>query len=394
MIPTSLQEPLKTLRKPEARPIRFTEVTNWDALWPRKTEWNALVERSETNTIFQTFEWHASWWRTFGDNARLLVLLVEAGNELIGIAPLMVSEQRVLGQKRQIVQFIGAPVESDYCDFIVDRRQPEALPLLLRWLVENDQQWDLLHFSDIPNTSTTLRVLPEFFGQRSYLTDVRVLYEAPTHIFSDPIEDQKLVKKKSLQRHYNYFRRNGQLEFRNCATVEEIMGYLESFFQQHIQRWSLTDTPSQFLDRRQRIFYKELVQALASSGWLLFSVVLFNQTPIAFHCGFEYGNRIIWYKPTFNIDYLKHSPGEVLLKYLLEYALERNAAEFDFTIGEEAFKYRFANHVRLNYAVGVFRHSWPYHINRFWLDAKTLMKRSPTIARLGRRFLRRWQNLR
>lgn len=394
MLSTHLQQSLNILQKPGTRSIRLTEVNGWDALWPWKDEWNALVERSETSTIFQTFEWHASWWKTFGDNGRLLVLLAEAGNELIGIAPLWLSEGSVFGQKQRVVQFIGAPVESDYCDFIVDRAHPEVLPLILHWLAENDRRWDLLHLSDIPNTSTTLHVLPEFFKHRRYLTDVRMLYEAPTRIFGDQTEDRKVVKKKSLQRHFNYFRRNGQLEFKNCATVEEITGYLESFFHQHIQRWSLTETPSQFLDPQQRIFYKELVQAFGSSGWLLFSVVLFDQTPIAFHFGFEYGNRLIWYKPTFNTDYLKHSPGEVLIKFLLEYALERKVAEFDFTIGEEAFKYRFANHARQNYAVGVFRRPLPYYINRFWLDTKALIKRSPTSARLGRRLLRYWRNSR
>jgi len=389
----TFQESTKTPHCPGAEPIRITWVGDLDVLWSRKTEWNVLVERSETNTIFQTCEWHASWWKAFGDNARPLLLLAETAGKIVGIAPLMLSEQRVLGRRRRIVEFIGAG-SSDYCDFIVDPTQCEVLPLMLQWLVKNDHQWDLLRLSNIPNTSTTLRVLPGFFNQRGYLTDVRVLYEAPTRIFGDPVADQKLVKKKSLRRHYNYFRQHGQLEFKNCVTAEEIIGCLDLFFQQHIQRRALTDSPSQFLDERQRTFFREAAQALAPSKWLLFSVLLFNQTPIAFHFGFEYGNRIIWYKPTFAVDYFKHSPGEVLIKYLLEYALEREVTEFDFTIGEEAFKERFANHVRLNYAVRVFRDSLSYHVDRFWLGTKALIKRSPTLACLGRRLLRRWRDLR
>ncbi len=220
------------------------------------------------------------------------------------------------------------------------------------------QQWDVLQLADIPETSPTLRALPAFFEQRGRLTDVRALYEAPTRIFGDPAADRQLVKKKSLRRHENYFRQHGTLEFKHAVHVEEIDAYLDIFFQQHIQRRALTDTPSQFLDDRQQ-------------AW----------------------NRFIWYKPSFDVAYFKHSPGEVLIKNLLEYVLERNLAEFDFTIGEEAFKYRFANHVRLNYAVHVFRHPLPYHVNRLLLDTKAFVKRSPAFIRLGRWLIRRWPSL-
>jgi CelD/BcsL family acetyltransferase involved in cellulose biosynthesis len=192
-----------------------------------------------------------------------------------------------------------------------------------------------------------------------------------------------------MRSHCNYFRRQGQLEFRNCTSADEIIAYLDRFFQQHIERWALADTPSSFLDVRQQAFYRELVQQLAPAGQLLFSVLLLDRAPIAFHFGFEHQGRIIYYKPSFDIDYFKHSPGLVLLKYLLEYALERGAAEFDFSIGEESYKYRFANHARKNYAVRVFRRRVSYQLDRLLLDMKSLIKQSPILARLGRRILGR-----
>lgn len=394
MILADVQESINLSYQPQTQPLQLTVIKEWEALRSRKMEWDALVKQSEINTVFQTFGWHASWWKAFGEKYQLRVLLAEAAGELVGIAPLMLSTQRLLGQRRRVLEFIGAPLGSDYCDFITDQAQPEVLPLLLQWLVEHDQQWEVLKLADIPGSSPTLEMLPVFFQQRGYRSDKRVLYEAPTRLFGDPVADQALLNKKSLRRHSNYFRRNGQLEFKNCRSSEEITPHLELFFEQHIQRRALTDSPSQFLDERQRTFYRELVQQLAPTGALLFSIVLYNQRPLAFHLGFEYDSRIIWYKPTFDVNYTKHSPGEVLLKYLLQYALDRGASEFDFTIGEEAFKYRFANHVRLNYGIRVFRHSTSYYTERMWLDTKALIKQSPALARLGRASLRHWQNFR
>lgn len=387
---TTLAHPsITTLHHLKSQQIQIRRVDDLEALWPRRAEWNALVARSQTNSAFQTFEWHSSWWRVFGGDVQLLLLLAESDGQMVGVAPLMVSDRRLLGRWRRVVEFIGTG-SSDYCDFITDPARCEVLPLMLSWLLENENQWDVLQLTNIPNTSSTLSTLAEFFSERRYPADVRLLYEAPTRLFGDPVQDQQLVKKKSLRRHYNYFRRSGQLEFKHCQTAEEIMGYLDLFFEQHIRRRALTDTPSLFLDERQRVFYREVVWTLAPTGWLRFSVLLFNQTPLAFHFGFEYGNRLIWYKPTFNVEYARHSPGEVLIKCLLEYALDRGVAEFDFTIGEEAFKYRFANHRRLNYAVRVFRQMTLFHAHRVWLDTKALVKRSPTLARWGRSALKRW----
>src|SRR6266498_2549930 len=213
---TLVEQPATIPQWPPEAPIRVTQVDDLDLLWARKAEWNALVERGATNTVFQTCEWHACWWKTLAGDARPFVLLAESAGEMVGVAPLMLSERRVLSRKRRVVEFIGAR-SSDYCDLIVDQRRPEVLPLLLEWLAEHDQQWDVLQLADIPETSPTLRALPAFFEQRGRLTDVRALYEAPTRIFGDPAADRQLVKKKSLRRHENYFRQHGTLEFKHAV---------------------------------------------------------------------------------------------------------------------------------------------------------------------------------
>jgi CelD/BcsL family acetyltransferase involved in cellulose biosynthesis len=373
------------------RAIEVTVVRDFATLELRKGEWNRLAERAQTNTVFQTYECHASWWKALGGDRRLLILLAEAHGELIGAAPLMASERLFLGRRQRVVEFIGAR-SFDYCDFVIDRTRPDILPLFLGRLADGKGSFDQLYLRNIPDTSTTVSELRGFFERRGLPTDIRVLHKAPTRLFNDPATDRELPNKKSLKRHYNYFQRLGELEFRNCTSAEEAFGYLDEFFEQHVRRRAVTDTPSLFRDEHMRSFFRELVRTLAPRGWLLFSVVLFNRKPIAMHFGFEYGNRITWYKPAFDMDYAKHSPGEVLMRYLLEYALERKAAELDFTIGDEPFKSRFANHTRLNYAVRVFRRRLEYYVTRLLLDARKRVERWPGLRRLARKVMGRWRD--
>jgi CelD/BcsL family acetyltransferase involved in cellulose biosynthesis len=370
--------------------IEVSVISDFDELHPRRAEWNELVARAGTSTIFQTYECHASWWKVFGNTGRLLVLIAEADGELVGIAPLMLVEHGRPWGTRKVVQFIGAR-SFDYADFIVHCDWPAVSALLAARLGEIAPDVDTLYCRDVPQDSATIPALVDVFSAHGWRLDVRRLYSAPTRLFNDPAADRQLANKKSLKRHYNYFMRTGLLEFRDCRSAEEVMPYLDAFFEQHIGRRSSTDTPSVFLDDRARVFFRELVRSLTPHGWLLFSVVLFDQKPIAMHFGFEYGDRLTWYKPAFAIEFAKHSPGEVLIKHLLEYALERKVGELDFTIGDEAFKYRFANHTRANYAVRAFRRARVYHLHRVILASRALVERFPAATAIGRRMLGRWR---
>ena len=108
-------------------------------------------------------------------------------------------------------------------------------------------------------------------------------------------------------------------------------------------RWSATEHPSLFLDTQQRGFYERLVDVGCEEGWLRFTVVEWNGAPIAFHLGFSFRDRYLWYKPSFDVSKAKWSPGEVLLRHLLLAAIDEGIRIFDFGIGEEPFKARFSN---------------------------------------------------
>ena len=84
---------------------------------------------------------------------------------------------------------------------------------------------------------------------------------------------------------------------------------------------------------------------------LRFAVLTLDGHPVAYHLGFEAKGKFVFYQPAFDIDYWKWYPGEVLMRQLLLYAQDRGLSEFDLSRGGEAFKDRFATHVRENLTV-------------------------------------------
>jgi len=285
-------------------------------------------------------------------------------------------EKGPTGRVRSHVRFIGSENHaSDYCDFITDPDVPEALGALLDNLSAGSSaiyRIDLSHFpTHSPHQARTL----EYFKNRGMRAFAESRVDAPVRILGDVEADLKTANKSSLKRHAGFFQKSGELRFHRCTSEQEILGFLERFFEQHKSRWARTASPSQFFDPAQRAFYGELVRQLFPRGWLRFDVVLFNGEPLAFHFGFEYRRCFIWYKPTFDVRFAARSPGEVLIKFLLEDAIEKQLEEFDFTVGAEAFKYRFANRVRSVNRVIAFRSAGDYWVYRGLQGGKAMLKK-------------------
>jgi CelD/BcsL family acetyltransferase involved in cellulose biosynthesis len=127
-----------------------------------------------------------------------------------------------------------------------------------------------------------------------------------------------------------------------------IFSQLDGFFAQHISRRSATTNPSLFVDSKQREYYRNIVVEIGPTGWLRFTRIDWNDRAIAYHFGLSYHGRYLFGVPSFEMELQRHSPGEVLLRQLLLAAIEEGADVFDFGIGDEAYKYRFAtSEVRL-----------------------------------------------
>lgn len=351
--------------------IDIRQIPNWDHAEQYHTAWNALV-----TCVFQTYEWNQAWWQSFGAGHELLLLGAFEDSSLVGIAPFMITHQK-FPVPRKTIRFIGSMnYASDYCSFITRPDRGDVLNAFGTWLDSHPELWNELDFFNMVEGSPELAIFQSRFNRNNRSRfDLRYLCDAPTRFLGNPEEDKDLVNRKSLKRHFNWFKNQGELSFGHLEQKKEILGQLDQFFEQHIGRRSVTEDASQFLDPRQKVFYQSLVETMAPQGWLKFFAVHLNGVPIAYHIGFEFSGKFYWYKPTFDIQYIKKSPGEVLLKTLFEYAIDRKLAEFDFTVGNEAFKYRFSNHVRKLYRFRAFRTWAHYALFKTQIQSRALVRR-------------------
>lgn len=321
-------------------------------------EWNALTLKSPTRTIFQTYQWLWSWEKTFKDQCEPLYIVLDSsdGSGIQAVAPLMITEE-FWGQR--VIKFLGDG-KADYCDLLYVDGRLDLLEKLFDHLFAVRERWECIQLNSIPAESPTIGGIQQLCRRYGCRLLQRELYPSPTMLIKGREEwAWKLFNKYSLRRRQNYFQRQGRLTFKTVRGLE-VMPYLDGFFAQHIARWANSGSPSLFLDEKNRLFYQELARALCGTDWLVLSIVELDGRPLAMHVGFDYEGKLLWYKPSFDPAYAKHSPGLLLLRYLIAYAIERKHEEFDFSIGDEPFKQRFCNHVRTTVQVQVFKDSFTY----------------------------------
>jgi CelD/BcsL family acetyltransferase involved in cellulose biosynthesis len=264
----------------------------------------------------------------------LLLLLGEREERPTVIAPLFADSGMVF--------FVGSG-GSDYLDFIGDLGDGAALARILamaRERVEGFLGFRFCHVPDHSRTGELLRCAAKQLGM--FCFDEGEMTAPVLDLHGDPEHAAAVARKKSLLRHERYFVRNGDLDVVHFSDRQAILPQLRDFFAQHVARWSRTPYPSLFEDGLQRQFYEHLVRLAGAAGWLRFTTVRWNERPIAYHFGFSYGGTYLWYKPSFDVELAKRSPGEVLLRHLLLAAMKEGASLFDFGLGDELFKRRFA----------------------------------------------------
>jgi CelD/BcsL family acetyltransferase involved in cellulose biosynthesis len=350
-------------------------VSSFEATGLDERGWNALAGLG-TNSVFQTYQWHRSWWQTYGARYEPLLVTVSDGHHTKGVAPLYVDETAV---GNRVIRFVGDG-RADYCDLLAgdDVNTVAAMVKGLR----DYPDWDIVDLGSIPSESPSVAVLKSLCEDAGLHVSVYDQFVCPTLLVrGHECAARRILDKPSLRRRQNYFERLGRLSFRDLRSASDIEPYLDAFFDQHTARWSQTDTPSLFQEAANRTFYRDLMSRLDGTGWLLFSLVEFDDQPIAFHYGFDYNDSLLWYKPSFDPAFAARSPGLVLVRHLIRRVLEDGRRELDFTIGDEPFKRRFTNLLRKTVNIQIFRSQALYVFERSRRGVIAAVRRAVTKVR-------------
>src|SRR3954468_11217088 len=116
--------------------------------------WNALVQRSETASIFQRWEWIEAWLNAYGER-ELFILAGYHGSNLVGLVPLYVSHWPKPGTGAlRVLRLLGDdPDDAGSLGPIADASlEGRFLKAAMQSLSDDRSRWDAIELNQLPES--------------------------------------------------------------------------------------------------------------------------------------------------------------------------------------------------------------------------------------------------
>lgn len=324
------------------------EVRGLDALQP---EWDALLERSDAS-VFQSFEWLRTWWRHFGERrggARLHVVAVRDAGALVGLAPLWISRERLLGVVpfRRLL-FVGHR-DTDYLDVLAARGlEARCAEAIAAHLAAHRHLFDVAILEETSDRSRSGPLLAAALARQGFRVRRGLDSPCPRTALGKTWEETVArfgqSDRREIRRRLRNIQKEHRVELEVVAAGPDVAPAMREFVEMHQERWARDGWWGAFADPAQADFQCDVAERLAGRGWLFLAFLRVDGRRFAVNYGFSYADAVSVYLPgarEASPALARHSPGRVLHALSMQWAIERGRAVYDFMRGAEPYKYEF-----------------------------------------------------
>lgn len=359
--------------------------------------WDDLLDRSASRSIFLSWGWLFAWWTQFGALRELRLILVrDSTDRLVGIAPLLLGREGILGSLR-VVRFLGTEaVSSDYLDFIVDPAlEQEVVAAIWEALASSASSWDWIRLTDLLDDSLAIGPARALATGQGFASDVVPRQTCPYLALPATRDGYWKALKPGMRN--NVRRKVRQLEavgvvFETTEAAADLPAALEQFYRIHGLRWRSKGLTGNFHDPRVRAFHTRVAEHLAPRGRMRLYWLSVGGRGIAAIYALEYKGVLSDYQTGFepappdpSVPAAKYSPGVVLIARCLEDAIDRRSTEFDFLRGPEPYKFEWTRTYRRTFELTLVGPRNTTALARFWALLAERRGRAAIKRLLGRR---------
>ena len=319
----------------------FDRDTAFDVL---REDWQRLYAQSEA-APFLSWEWTATWFKSFGNNRLPYVLAAYSGPKLVGLLPLYFEEKRILGMSLKTLAFINSEIGgAAYLDVLALPTEKTAATIAFLEFLTMRGGVDVLELEGIAADSTLLkqiekqnawskfrlRVVPQDVCQFAEVGDDREKFLA--RIYND-------TAKKKLKR----LKKLSGFEFRRTTALAEIEAALQRFFNLHDGNWTQKGGSDVTGHQQLLDFHRAAATTGAHREAIFFDELWIENKCVASLYGFQKAGAYFYYSSGYDAQLAKLSPMVILYNLSIEKGLEDNVRTFDFLRGSQSYKAHWVN---------------------------------------------------
>lgn len=359
--PTHSVKPMATTQNVKTKLIE--DVADAEALY---LTWDEFAKAA--GLPFCAPAWMLAWWRNARpERARLRLIAVYDGDELIGLAPLFSLKKRSGVNE---AHFLGWQASVRAEPMAVTGREAEVATAIVEGLQTLKPRIDVLMFEGVPTRSRWPTLLCEAwpgkdpFKHRAYPTLAPTLdltgrdYEAwfasrPAHF------------RQEARRRRRHLEQQGA-EFILAETAEDVVDALDAFFRLHHSRWQ-TRGGSRVLTEEVQAMLLDAALALVPETRFRIWTIRVKGEVISAHIFVAAGGEVAYWLGGFDDAWAKLGPAIQSVLKALEDAWARGDKRMDFGAGAQDYKYSFAESQDVLESVMIAPRSSSYPLTRLQL---------------------------
>jgi CelD/BcsL family acetyltransferase involved in cellulose biosynthesis len=369
----------------EARVVK--DEHEWEAL---ATLWDRLLLAVPDHTVFQTYEYQRLWWRHFGgDNELFIVLLVRDG-EVRGIAPLQIEAVKEYGRWLRRLAFIGSRWEVDRPRLLFPVEEGTLTGALVAYLARRADQWDFCDFHEQPTGSHSLTTLEAAFRSAGFLVgrtrDSDCPYLALTGTWAEFLAGKSQTFRKNLKAAGRRLRAAGALEYRVYDALPDVLEQLEVFRGIEARSWKSGEGVGIGRDAGYFDFYRDMAERFAGRRAFVVRTLSVGGRPIAGTFGLAHDGVFYSLQIAHDAEFSRSSPGTYLEALEMEQCFRDGFREYEFLGGFLNNKSRWTSTFRFTTQLHVYRRT-PF----FLALHAVLFGLKPRIKALVRPYVRGWR---
>lgn len=319
-----------------------TSSVGFDAL---KDEWNEAVLASESANPFLSHNWLSNWWRFFGGDKELAIVLVRENGLLVGGMACYVARVRIPVACRVLRLCGDTDVSSEFLGPLARHGYERVVVQSVTDFLHGDAVlWDVFHAADMDqDAGAALQLLAVWGGlyerrQLVEFNDNLCMYIDLPKRWEEYWDELGKRKKRTFSRLDRRLQEEGEVTFCTAKEVDPAGLGFEAAWKLYGEVMLSTGRKNSESLNKQSQFLETFWRESILSGWADATFILLQGRPVAFLYYLTNGKSYFLYKTGYDFELSRFSVGASVFLQTIRQGIEAGMERVEFLRGGHDYK--------------------------------------------------------